>query len=118
MLFQGGSDTPALATSQSPTSALVSAEPVIPGSSIVRPRTLISEPSPPEISSIASESSKPPVPGPLDLSSAQGNRSAAPPLDPLASARFIKDLKAMSYPNTIKVVDPGLNIAAAAGKFV
>ncbi|KAF8678776.1 ARM repeat-containing protein [Rhizoctonia solani] len=64
----------------------------------------------------ANERPKRPVPGPLDLTSAQGNRSAAPP-SALASARIIEDLNVVPYPETIKTPNPDLNIAATPGKF-
>ncbi|CAE6418580.1 unnamed protein product [Rhizoctonia solani] len=71
-------------------------------------------PSPLSIST--NERPKRPVPGPLDLTSAQGNRSAAPP-SALASARIIEDLNLVPYPETIKTPNPDLNISATPGKF-
>ncbi|CAE7085121.1 unnamed protein product, partial [Rhizoctonia solani] len=74
-------------------------------------------PSPLSISTTsANDRPKRPVPGPLDLTSAQGNRSAAPP-SALASARIIEDLNSVPYPETIKTPNPDLNIAATPGKF-
>ncbi|KAG8752329.1 hypothetical protein FRC12_012028 [Ceratobasidium sp. 428] len=73
-------------------------------------------PSPLSISTTASERPKRPVPGALDLTSAQVNQSAAPP-SALASARIIEDLNAVSYPEAIKTPSPDLNIAATPGKF-
>ncbi|CAE6375738.1 unnamed protein product, partial [Rhizoctonia solani] len=73
-------------------------------------------PSPLSITTSVNERPKRPVPGPLDLTSAQGNRSAAPP-SALASARIIEDLSAVQYPETIKTPNPDLNIAATPGKF-
>ncbi|KAG9120183.1 hypothetical protein FRC07_004418, partial [Ceratobasidium sp. 392] len=87
-----------------------------PTSNGLLPSTIPDRPSPLSISTTAGERPKRPVPGPLDLSSAQGNRSAAPP-SALASARIIEDLNAVSYPEAIKTPNPDLNIAATPGKF-
>ncbi|KAG9100203.1 hypothetical protein FRC06_004447 [Ceratobasidium sp. 370] len=87
-----------------------------PTSNGLLPSTIPERPSPLSISTTASERPKRPVPGPLDLSSAQGNRSAAPP-SALASARIIEDLNAVPYPEAIKTPNPDLNIAATPGKF-
>ncbi|KAJ1305948.1 hypothetical protein OPQ81_010665 [Rhizoctonia solani] len=73
-------------------------------------------PSPLSISTSVNERTKRPVPGPLDLTSAQANRTAAPP-SALASARIIEDLNSVPYPETIKTPNPDLNIAATPGKF-
>ncbi|KAG8733135.1 hypothetical protein FRC10_000405 [Ceratobasidium sp. 414] len=59
---------------------------------------------------------KRPVPGPLDLGSAQANRRAARP-SALASAKMIEDLNAVRYPEAIKEPNPDLNITALPGKF-
>ncbi|KAG8745160.1 hypothetical protein FRC10_008613 [Ceratobasidium sp. 414] len=87
-----------------------------PTSNGLLPSTIPERPSPLSISTTANERPKRPVPGPLDLSSAQGNRSAAPP-SALASARIIEDLNAVPYPETIRTPNPDLNIAATPGKF-
>ncbi|KAG9085545.1 hypothetical protein FS749_004337 [Ceratobasidium sp. UAMH 11750] len=87
-----------------------------PTSNGLLPSTIPERPSPLSISTTPSERPKRPVPGPIDISSAQGNRSAAPP-SALASARIIEDLNAVSYPEAIKTPNPDLNIAATPGKF-
>ncbi|KAH7329845.1 eukaryotic translation initiation factor 4G1, eIF4E-binding domain-containing protein [Rhizoctonia solani] len=56
------------------------------------------------------------VSGPLDLTSAQGNRSVASP-STLASARMIEDLNAVSYPKSIKPPNPNFTFAVTPGKF-
>ncbi|CUA72741.1 Eukaryotic translation initiation factor 4 gamma [Rhizoctonia solani] len=82
------------------------------------PLSVSSTPGRPSPLSISTTNERPkrPVPGPLDLTSAQGNRSAAPP-SALASARIIEDLNVVPYPETIKTPNPDLNIAATPGKF-
>ncbi|QRW12604.1 eukaryotic translation initiation factor 4G [Ceratobasidium sp. AG-Ba] len=87
-----------------------------PTSNGLLPSTIPDRPSPLSISTTANERPKRPVPGPLDLSSAQRNQIAAPP-SALASARIIEDLNAVSYPEAIKTPNPDLNIAATPGKF-
>ncbi|EUC56493.1 eukaryotic translation initiation factor 4G, putative [Rhizoctonia solani AG-3 Rhs1AP] len=79
------------------------------------PSTVPDRPSPLSTSTTPGRPKRP-VPGPLDLTSAQGNRSAAPP-SALASARIFEDLNLVPYPETIKAPNPDLNISAAPGKF-
>ncbi|CAE6458874.1 unnamed protein product [Rhizoctonia solani] len=75
-----------------------------------------SHPSLLSISSSANVRPKRLVPGALNLTHTWDNRKAAPPPG-LAGARFIEDLKAIPYPNTVKPPNPDLNFMVAPGRF-
>lgn len=90
-----------------------------PTSSGLLPSTIPERPSPLSISTTVpatTQRPKRPIPIPLDLTSAQGNQSAAF-ASALASARIIEDLSALSYPEAIKPPNPDLNASAPPGKF-
>ncbi|KAG9120062.1 hypothetical protein FRC07_004602 [Ceratobasidium sp. 392] len=82
------------------------------------PGTARDDPLPPSIPMAAQDHMRRPRPGPLVLTWDQRNRlEGADTLNPLATARVIEDLNAVSYPEMIKTPNPDLNIAATPGKF-